>query len=321
VVLAKSRQAGDEFAVRTPDPLVVSIVVNYRGRDETQACLDSLLAVDYPRHEVVVVDNDSGPQEVAALREEFGTRVHIIESTQNLGYGGAANLGLKWAIARPAEYAWVLNNDTLADRRSVRALVEAMEREPAYGAASPVIESPIGPDSPKGIWYAGGSANAARASTVHLHEPIEAADGIVPTGFVTGCAMFLRSSALVQAGLFWPQLFLYWEDVDLSYRLSVAGWKLGVVPSARLHHLGHGSVQSEVASYFFYRNALLVARRQGHARGAARAVVTLSSRAGRRWVACALKGYRPFPIAETRGLLAGIAANLWGWPAARRSMR
>ncbi len=278
--------------------------------------MTTLLAVDYPRHEVVVVDNDSGPQEVAALRAQFGPRVQIIESGQNLGYGGAANLGLERALARPAAYVWVLNNDTTADAYSIRELVRAMESEPGYGAVSPLIEAPVGPESPKGIWYAGGIADVARAWTGHFLERLEPTGRIIPTGYITGCAMFLRARALQQAGLFWSGLFLYWEDVDLSYRLVRTGWKLGVVPSARLTHMVHGSMRSEIANYYFYRNAVMVARRHGHAQGMTRAVVTLSFRAGRRWVACVVRGHRPFPTAETRGLLAGIAASLRGLPRA-----
>ena len=293
-------------------PIVVSIVVNFRGLEETRACLDSLLAADYPAHEIVVVDNDSGNGEAAAIESEFAGHVHVIASARNLGYGGAANLGLQFAIDRGAAYAWVLNNDTIVDPGCVARLVEAMEGDAAFGAASPVIDAPIGPEAPNGIWYAGGVANAAKASTRHLLEPIEARPGIVATGFVTGCAMFIRVGALARTGLFWPELFLYWEDVDLCYRLAAAGWKLGVVPSARITHLVHGSVRSELATYYFYRNAVLVARRYGHARGAARAIVALSVRAARRWAACTVKGLRPFPMAETRGLFAGVGAVIRG---------
>jgi hypothetical protein len=311
---SKARQAR---VTRASSPLVVSIVVNFRGLAETRVCVASLLAVDYADHEIVIVDNDSGGGEAAALEGEFGGvefagRVRVIASERNLGYGGAANLGLELALERGATYAWVLNNDTVIDRDCVRALVEAMAGEPTFGASSPVIDAPIGPEAPNGIWYAGGTANAARASTRHVLEPIEASSGLVPTDFVTGCAMFIRCGALAKVGLFWPELFLYWEDVELCYRLTEAGWKLGVVPAAHLTHMVHGSVPSRLATYYFYRNAVMVAGRHGHARGAARAIVALSTRAARRWAACAVKGLRPFPTAETRGLFSGVAGALRG---------
>jgi GT2 family glycosyltransferase len=291
-------------------PLVVSIVINYHGLEQTRVCVASLLAADYPNHSIVVVDNASGGLEVDALRGAFGNSVEIIGAERNLGYGGAANLGLEWARRAGAAYAWVLNNDTEVDPRSVRELVEAMERETDYGILGPQIDAPIGPESPFGVWYAGGTANLARAITRHQVVPTASSAAVVPTGFVTGCAMFLRLRALEETGLFWEPLFLYWEDVDLSFRMRRAGWRLGVVPAARVFHFVHGSVQSKVLRYYCSRNAILVAKRHLHGRGAARAAFWVAARALRSCARSLFRGDGPLPIAETRGLVAGVAATL-----------
>ena len=304
-------------------PLVVSIVINYRGLEQTKVCVASLLAADYPAHCVVVVDNASGEMEVDSLREAFGASIEIICSGRNLGYGGAANLGLEWARRAGAAYAWVLNNDTRIDARSIRQLSDAMEREPEYGVLSPQIDAPIGPESPFGVWYAGGTANLAKVITKHEVVPSASSLGVVPTGYVTGCAMFLRCRALDQTGLFWAPLFLYWEDVDLSFRMRRAGWRLGVVPAAHIVHSVHGSVQSKVARYYSYRNAILVADRHLRRKGVARAFLTLANRALRRCAASLLKHDGPLPVAETRGLVAAVAVVIGVWklhPPARASL-
>jgi hypothetical protein len=304
-------------------PYVVSIVVNYRGLDQTCVCVASLLAVDYPNHSIVVVDNASGGLEVARLRVALGPLVQIISCDRNLGYGGGANLGLEWARRAGATYAWVLNNDTKIDPLSVRELTEAMERETEYGVLSPQIDAPISLESPFGVWYAGGEANLAKGTAVHQVVPSSSSLGVVPTGFVTGCAMFLRCRALDQTGLFWEPLFLYWEDVDLCLRMRGAGWRMGVVPAARVVHLAHGSVQSTLARYYDYRNAILVANRHLHRRGAAQAFLSLANRALRRCAASLLKRDGPLPVAETRGLVAAAAVVIGVWklhPPARASL-
>jgi GT2 family glycosyltransferase len=79
-------------------PLVVSIVINYRGLEQTRTCVASLIAADYPNHSVVVVDNASGGLEVDALRESLGNSIRIIRAERNRGYGGGANLGLEWPM-------------------------------------------------------------------------------------------------------------------------------------------------------------------------------------------------------------------------------
>jgi GT2 family glycosyltransferase len=293
-------------------PLVVSIVVNFRGRSDTLACVQSLLNVDYANQRVVVVENGSGGAEAEALAAALPAAVTLLVSNTNLGYGGAANLGLRRAVEAGAAYAWILNNDTTVDVTSVAELVRAMASDPRCGASSPQIEAPIGDEAPRGVWYAGGNVNLRRVSTKHALDLVESDALLVPTGFVTGCAMFLRLAAVAEVGPFWERLFLYWEDVELSLRLSAAGWGLAVVPAARIRHLVHGSVQSAVARYYYYRNATLVARRCLGVRGAARAFLALSSRAGRRWLACTIKGRRPWPGPETRGLFAGAIAVLRG---------
>lgn len=296
-----NRRGGEESP-----PLVVSVVVNYRGLADTRACIASLVAVDYPRHEIVVVENGSGGAEAEGLVAAVPAGVHVLISDRNLGYGGGANVGLRWAVQAGAEYVWVLNNDTTVDPRSVTELVRAMESDPRCGAAGPQVTAPIGPESPRGVWYAGGAADLRRVTTSHALDLLDTDAPLVPTGFVNGAAMFMRTRALAETGMFWERLFLYWEDVELSFRLRAAGWHLAVAPAARIHHAVHGSVRSAVAEYYYYRNAILVAQRQSSPRGGVRAFLALGSRAGRRWVACLIKGRRPWPTAETRGLVAGL---------------
>jgi GT2 family glycosyltransferase len=288
----------------------VSIVINHRGLDQTRVCVDSLLAMDYPNHSIVIVDSGSGSAEVDSLRGAFGDAAEIIDAQRNLGYGGGANLGLEWSRRVGATYAWVLNNDTVVDSHAVFELVKAMEREAGYGILSPQIDAPVGPESPFGIWYAGGTASLMRARAKHQVVPATSSAAVVPTGFITGCAMFLRLEAIAETGLFWEPLFLYWEDVDLCFRMSRAGWGLGVVPAARVVHFMHGSVESKVVRYYSARNAILVAHRHLHGRGAVAASFWVVAKVVRRGAMSLLKRDRPLPIAEARGLAAGLAVTL-----------
>jgi len=294
-------------------PLVVSIVVNYGGLDDTLRCARSLLACDYPRQLVVVVDNGSPSGDADRLSAEFGDRLHVIASGKNLGYGGGANLGLRWAQAQDAAYAWVLNNDTTVDPTCISRLVDAMEENSRYGVLSPQISAPVGPEAPDGIWYAGGSVLLGRAEVRHSFRRLEGASAVA-TGYVTGCAMFMRCAALSDTGLFWEPFFLYWEDVDLSLRMRRAGWKLGVVPTAHLHHGIHASAASKTLEYYHFRNALIVVRTFGSRSTAVTAPLFLIGGVARRWGRALLRR-RPAPVAATRGLLAGIVLAI-RWPAA-----
>jgi GT2 family glycosyltransferase len=287
-------------------------VVNYDGLDDTRRCVQSLLTSSYGRHQVVVVDNGSHSQDAALLSAEFGDRIRVVASGKNLGYGGGANLGLRWAIAQEATYAWVLNNDTTVDPGCIRKLVDTMESNTGYGILSPQISAPIGPEAPYGIWFSGGRVLLGRAAARHSFHGAQGA-GVVETDYVTGCAMFIRCATLAEVGLFWEPLFLYWEDVDLSLRMRRAGWLLGVVPDAQIRHEIHGSISSGTLEYFHFRNAFIIVRAFGSRSTAFAGLLFLIGGVARRW-ARALLRRRPAPTAATRGLLAGIVLAL-KWPA------
>jgi GT2 family glycosyltransferase len=279
-------------------------VVNYCGFDDTMRCVESLLASVYARHLVVVVDNASPSGDAARLSAELGDRVHVIGSGTNLGYGGGANLGLRWALAQDATYAWLLNNDTIVEPACIGQLVGAMESNPRYGILSPQIEAPVGPEAPLGIWFSGGKVLLARAETRHSFERVAGTE-IAESEYITGCAMFLRSNALADTGLFWEPLFLYWEDLDLSLRIRRAGWNLGVLPNARIQHTIHGSVGSNTLDYYHFRNALVIVRTFGTRRVVASALLFLVGGVARRWGRALLRR-KPAPTGATRGLLVGI---------------
>jgi GT2 family glycosyltransferase len=293
-------------------PLVVSIVVNYNGLDDTRRCVASLLASLYPRHSLVVVDNASPAGDGVAIAAELSRQVHVIASATNLGYGGAANLGIGWALEQGAAFAWVLNNDTLVDPDCVQRLVDAMESNPGYGMLSPQISAPVGPEAPNGVWYSGGSVLLARAEVRHSFEELEGLE-VVATEYVTGCAMFIRCSSMEKSELFEEQLFLYWEDVDLSLRMRRAGWRIGVVPGARVFHAIHGSVISSTLEYYHFRNAVIVLRRFGSRRIFVAGVMFAAGGVARRWARAVLRR-RTSPTAATKGFLTGLAIGLTaGW--------
>jgi GT2 family glycosyltransferase/glycosyltransferase involved in cell wall biosynthesis len=296
--------------MRTAKPAVAVVVVTYDALPDTLVCVESLLAGSYPDQTIVVVDNGSSG-EAEALRARFGDSIQTLAAGRNLGYGAGANLGIRHALERGADYVWVLNNDTVVRADTAARLVAAMEAHPEIGVASPQISAPEGPEAPHGIWFAGGTVDLHRGETRHLTEPLAAEAGPVRFDFLTGCAPFFRASVLREVGLFWERLFLFWEDTDLDLRIRRAGFTTCVVPDAWIHHAIHGSTSHGVVAYYHFRNALLVAWRHGGAHTALRAAAHLSYEVARRWLRAMLRRC-PTPTSETRGLLAGLLTTV-GW--------
>jgi len=138
-------------------PSVTIIVLNWNGGQDTLACLESLAQLDYPEFGVLVVDNGSTDGSLQAVQERF-PEIPIIETGENLGYAGGSNVGLRWALDHGADYALLLNNDTVVAPDFLRLLVEAVGADPRIGIAGPTI---CYYDRPEVIWSAGGEHRLA----------------------------------------------------------------------------------------------------------------------------------------------------------------
>ena len=221
---------------------VVVIILNWNAEQDTASCLDSFLHQRGVRTEILLVDNASADGSGERLHQRYPS-VSYLQAGENLGYSGGNNRGLEWALARGAEWVMVVNNDTVAEPDCVRLLLAAAVGEPRLAAVAPLI---VRHDDPARVWFAGGWFDRVRAIGVHAHEGaavravIPASEGDVGAWrectFVTGCCLLLRPAAVRDVGKFANDFFSYGEDVELCFRLSNAGWRIGWVPGARLAH-------------------------------------------------------------------------------------
>lgn len=216
---------------------VWAIVLTHGGAEEiTAACIDSLLAQDYPALTVLLVDNASFDGSGERLRDRY-SQIRYLNTGGNYGYTGGNNRGIKYALENGADYLFILNNDTVLEQGCVSRLVESARAVPEAGAIAPKI---LYYDDPSRIWYAGGDYSYPRALGRHrrqldIDNPGEAArlDEIT---FVSGCAFLLPVTVARETGGFREDFFIYCEDVELSLRLNKAGLRMYYQPAARLMH-------------------------------------------------------------------------------------
>lgn len=210
---------------------VEAIIVTYDSGGVVEGCLNALtLAVP-----VTVVDNDSRDGTQALVRAH--PAVHrLIEAPANLGFGGAANLGLEQVTA---EFALIVNPDCLITPETVERLVAAADRYPEAAILAPQHRRPTGqihlhhwPD----LWN---RAAVRRHPTADLDLA-----GDVCAAVVAGAAMLLRMASLRQVGFFDPRIFLFYEDDDLCLRARQKGFATVVVADAWVVHAGGGSSRS-----------------------------------------------------------------------------
>ena len=240
-------------------PSVSIIILIWNGRDDTVECLESLRRDNYPTKQIIVVDNGSSDDSVAVIRQHF-PEITIIETGANLGFTGGNNVGIRHAIAHGADYVYVLNNDTTVEPDALGALVAAAEAAPRFGLLAPVMHYY---EPPREIWFAGSRIALGSGLAVHdnSRNP-QRTDAPYEVPWVSGCAMLMPAKIASELDGFDDRYYLTSEDVDLSLRVSRAGFAVVTVPAARIYHKGgrSGKRISGIGYYYVVRNKLLLVR-------------------------------------------------------------
>jgi GT2 family glycosyltransferase len=231
-------------------PKIFIIILNYNGADVIKKCLASVLKVDYPDFEVVVVDNDSTDGSLEIAKANF-SKAHFIKNEANLGFAAGNNIGIRFALERMADYVLLLNNDTEVEKDFLTKLVSVAEADEKIGIASPVIFS----GANRQIWYSGGGIRWLKMKTSHANNASIAES--YETDFITGCAMLVKAAVFKGIGLLDEDYFLYWEDADFSLRAKRAGFKNMVVAGAWVYHFEKSEGNLKNKTYWLVVSGLI----------------------------------------------------------------
>ncbi|MHC5063617.1 MAG: glycosyltransferase family 2 protein [Planctomycetota bacterium] len=210
------------------------IILSWNQRPAVLACIESLQGQLAPGDRLVVVDNDSSDGSAEAVREAFPQH-HVIQAGANLGFTGGCNLGMRWAL--DAGYPWVmlLNSDTRVPSAALDGLIAHAEERPKLGALQPLLVSMADPariDSMgQGLTFLPGVRDLG------MGEPISAAPEEATEIFgACAAAVLFRAEALRESGLFDEDLFILLEDVELMFRIRLAGYTVELLPSVSILH-------------------------------------------------------------------------------------
>jgi GT2 family glycosyltransferase/glycosyltransferase involved in cell wall biosynthesis len=237
-------------------PVVSVIVVNYRGADDTITCLKALrddLAYPADRLQVICVDNASGDGSAERIRAAV-PEVQLIESESNLGFAAGCNLGVTYAKGSVVAF---LNNDARPHENWVREAVAALREDPTVAAvASKVLDW----GGEKVDFVDGGLTWFGMGYKTNQGEPDDGRfDKPQDVLFGTGSALFVRAGTFRELGGFDERYFMFYEDVDLGWRLNLRGWRVRYVPASVAYHRHHRSMATLDSSremYLMERNAL-----------------------------------------------------------------
>jgi GT2 family glycosyltransferase len=221
------------------------VIVNHNGARYLEACLQALEAQELEGgFEVVVVDNASSDGSLDWLRRQ-GPRLKLVEAGRNLGFAAGNNLGFRSAGGR---HLVMLNSDTRVRPGWLRALVAAVA--PGVGAVTSKL---VFADRPNVIQNAGllllsDGSGGDRGSGEEDRGQYGSREDVF--GFC-GAAALLTREALEDVGGFDERFFMYYEDLDLSWRLRLRGFRVVYEPEAVVEHV-HAAASGEWSDLFTF---------------------------------------------------------------------
>ena len=217
---------------------IAIIIVNWKQYQLTKLCLYSLQKIKYDNYQIILIDNESNPKELKKIKNQFD-KIITFPNQKNLGFTGANNIGIEYAIKAGIPQDKVANYDTEVEKNFINPLIELLEKNQNFGAAQPLILNYYNRNK---VWSAGGFLNKFFGYTYVIKSP----DGIKKNiDWITGCCFFLRTDVIKKIGLLDEKFFAYYEDVDWSIRIKNAGYDLAFVKSSVVYHHGSKSSKNE----------------------------------------------------------------------------
>ena len=246
-------------------PAVTVIIPHLRNRPMLDACLDALRETTFTDFAVLVVDNGGKESDLAGI-EHDRPDISVLRLPANAGYAGGCNAGLR-QLSSP--YVFFLNDDTVVEPDWLGHLVEAAECDSAVVALQPKILSL--PERRKGrrvFDYAGAAGGlidrlgypyCLGRSFGRREEDRGQYDQPRDIFWASGVALFARRDVIVKQGGFEAGFFMHMEEIDLCWRMLLAGYKVRSMPQSVVWHEGGASLQegSPLKIYYNHRNALL----------------------------------------------------------------
>jgi GT2 family glycosyltransferase len=241
------------------------IVISFNTRDLLRECLTSVSReVACLRHELLVVDNGSNDGSADMVEREFPC-INVLRSSTNLGFGNANNLALEQARGR---YFVLLNSDAFLARGALARALHHMDANPACALGGGLLVGRDGARQPSARSFHSVVGDAIVLTGLAARFPASKAFGAFDrtwadpqlpceVDWVPGAFSIIRPEALRRIGLFDPNFFLYYEEVDLCLRLKLAGFQIWYWPDLVVTHIG-GESSRQLKSLEFSTGAAQV---------------------------------------------------------------
>ncbi len=232
---------------------VLTIILNWRTPAMTiKAAEAALRAMEPIDGAITIVDNDSGDGSYEALcdavRQRNWSRVRVIQSGHNGGFGAGNNVGIRAGLpdGTKPDYIYLLNSDAFPAPDAIRALRDHLDTHPQTGFAGSHIHGPDGTPHRTAFRFPSiasefeGAIRLGPVSRLFNHKIVASPLPTITTrvDWLAGASLMMRQSVLDRIGLFDETFFLYFEETELCHRAAHAGWPTDYVVQSRVEHIG-----------------------------------------------------------------------------------
>ncbi len=248
------------------NPFCSIVILNYQGEKMIEATLESLTRLNYPKntYEVIVVDNNSHDKSREVIQNWISTRrlppthYSLLPLALNLGFAGGNNEGIRQTRG---DYIVLLNNDCVVEQNWLTELVKVAQKdEKVFAVGSKVYLQQTNKIQNAGIvmfedGYGRDVGAVVKGHVQDYAEDIGQFNREKETYAACAVAALYRKSTLDKIGLLDDTFFMYYEDVELSERATLHGYKIMYAPKAIVHH-DHAASSGEWSPFFIYQSEL-----------------------------------------------------------------
>lgn len=243
---------------------VIAVVVTYNRKELLKEAIEALLNQEYENCDILVVDNASTDGTKEYIDELLkNTRVHYENTGANLGGAGGFNYGMKRAVELGYEYIWIMDDDTIPYKESLKELINADN----------ILQGNYGYLSSVALWKDGKPCKMNRQKIYKdwYEEAQLLKNSIIRTYYSTFVSFFLKASVIKKVGFPIKEFFIWGDDVEYSNRISKQ-YSCYIVGNSQVLHSTNNNEGSNIAKddekrisryKFAYRNEMYIAKKNG----------------------------------------------------------
>ncbi len=241
-----------------PSPKVAVVILNWNGRKYLEQFLPCVCASSYSNFEIVIADNGSTDDSMTFLKANY-SKIQLIRFKDNLGFAKGYNEALRQI---ESDYYIILNSDVEVGSSWLEPMVDLLEKDKTIAACQPKILSYNNKNRFEYAGAAGGWLDKygypfAKGRVFDITEEDHGQyDEAEPIFWASGAALFIRSKVFHQMNGFDEYFFAHQEEIDLCWRIQLAGYKIYSCPLSVVHHVGGGTLPrgNSLKTYLNFRN-------------------------------------------------------------------